>query len=187
MMKPKHITLIIVAVFLLGALLFGRDREPAPGELNGGIAGEVSIAAPEGTDRQLSEGNPGDFYIKAGDRVDTLSGLKGKKVFINFWNTWCPPCKEEMPDLNRLYLANRNKVEFIFINIAAQENSVEDIKDYLENEKLKIPVYLDKDASVARAYGVRSIPSTVVIGSGGEVEYASPGGLSYEQAAKLIK
>jgi thiol-disulfide isomerase/thioredoxin len=176
-----------VAVFIVGALLLtDRDKVPARQDDNGGIVGEVSIAAPKETDKKLSVDYAADFYIKRGDRVDTLSGLKGKKIFINFWNTWCPPCREEMPDLNQLYIANKDKVEFIFINIAPQEKSVDEIEYFLKNNKLQIPVYLDKDASVTQAYGIRSIPATVVIGTGGEVEYARSGGLTYEQAANLI-
>ncbi len=187
-MKPKHITLIVVAVFIVGALLLTERDKVAPGQdVKGGIVGEVSIAAPEGTNKKLSGDYAADFYIKRGDRVDTLSGSKGKKVFINFWNTWCPPCKEEMPELNKLYIDNRDKVEFIFINITPQEKSVDVVEDFLKNNKLQIPVYLDKDASVTQTYGVRSIPTTVVIGPGGEVEYASPGALTYDQAAKLIR
>ena len=185
-MNPKIITVIIVTLLLAGGVGLAWQKEVKP-EM-AGIAGEVSITAPAGVEERLSSEQPPSFFITNDKKTVTLNSLKGKYVFINFWNTWCPPCKAEMPDLNRLYLEYRDKnVEFLFINIASQEKNISDIPDFLKQKKLQIPVYLDKKAEVAATYGINGIPTTIIISAKGEVIYAASGPISYEQASFLLK
>lgn len=189
-MKTKYLALLVAGVIIAGTVFLssqGKVTEQKKAS-SGELAGEVSTSAPAGAGRELFKDYPApDFYINSDGKTTTLSELGGKKIFINFWNTWCPPCKEEMPDLNRLYLENKGKAEFLFINITAQEKTTEEVTGFLKDKKLQLPVYLDRDAGVAQLYGVRSIPTTVVLGPGGKVLYAQPGLLTYEQAAELIK
>lgn len=185
-MKPKYLAVLVAALLVAGGLLLShRDNVPVQ---KYDFTGEVSVTTPEGTEKDLNKEQPvPDFFIKRGEDILTLGDLRGRYIFINFWNTWCPPCKEEMPDLNRLYLENNKRVEFLFINITAQEKSVQAVADFLKENKLELPVYLDKDAGVAYAYGIRSIPTTIVVNPGGEVVYARPGLITYEEAKSLIK
>lgn len=189
-MKPKYLALLVAGVIVAGAVFLsgqGKDAEQQKAKA-GEVAGEVSTTAPAGMKREPAGDYPApDFYITRGGRTVALSDLSDKKVFINFWYTGCPPCKEEMPALNRLYLEQGEKVEFLFINITPQEKSVSAVTDFINQEKLQLPVYLDRDAGVAQIYGVRYTPSTVVLGPGGKVIYAKPGPLTYQQAAELIK
>ena len=185
-MNPKIITVIIVTLLLVGGFGLTRQKEVKP-EMSG-IMGEVSITAPDGVQEKLPSEQPPSFFITKDKNTVTLNSLKEKYVFINFWNTWCPPCKAEMPDLNRLYLEYRDKnVEFIFINIASQEKNISDIPDFLKQNNLQIPVYLDKKAEVAATYGITGIPTTIIISPKGEVIYAASGPISYEQGRALLK
>lgn len=182
-MKPKHIALLVALLFVGGGILLS---------LRGGQAANenvVSISPPQGVSKKLSQDiNVPDFYVTKGNQTYTLADFKGRYIFINFWNTWCPPCKEEMPDLNRLYSDYRDKnVEFLFINITPQEKTEQAIVDFLKENNLTLPVYLDREAEVAMTYGVRSIPTTVVVNSNGEVVYASPGILTFEKAKQLLE
>ncbi|ACV64252.1 alkyl hydroperoxide reductase/ Thiol specific antioxidant/ Mal allergen [Desulfofarcimen acetoxidans DSM 771] len=185
-MNPKIITIVIV--FLLLALGFGLTHQTANESEIPGIAGDVSITAPSGVKEKLSPGQPPSFFITRDKKTTTLSSLKGKYIFINFWNTWCSPCKGEMPDLNRLYLDySKKNVEFIFINIAAQEKKISDVPAFLKQNNLQIPVYLDKNAEVAATYGINAIPTTIIINPEEKVIYAAEGPISYEQASQLFK
>ncbi len=101
-MKTKLVTLLVVVVVLVAAgLLLFRPEDGASGTQ---LAGEVSLALPGGQKALDPDMVPPDFFIiREGEEPVSLSELRGKLVFINFWNTWCPPCRMEMPGLDRLY------------------------------------------------------------------------------------
>lgn len=184
-MKTKLVTLLVVVVVLVAAgLLLFRPEDGASGTQ---LAGEVSLALPGGQKAVDPYMVPPDFFIiKKGEEPVSLSELRGKPVFINFWNTWCPPCRMEMPGLDRLYREYGQDVEFIFINRTSQEKNTQDVRDFLAENNYVIPVYLDRRGEVAEAYGVNSIPATVVINAAGEISYAAAGMISYEEAKSLI-
>lgn len=185
-MNARMVTIIVVVVLVAVGLFFSRsnggDDKGAPE-----LAGEVSLTLP-GQQRTVDpDMSPPDFFFIRDDRETlTLSDLRGKPVFINFWNTWCPPCRDEMPDLDKLYREYGDNVEFVFINILAQEKSLQDVTGFLSDNGYSIPVYLDRQGEVARAYGLRGIPTTVVLDAAGEVVYASAGQISYAKAKSLI-
>ena len=107
-----------------------------------------------------------DFTLKdIYDRSFNLSSLRGKVVIINFWATWCPPCRAEMPSLNNLYKEFRNKgLEVIAIST---DRSVQPVKDYLSKNHLDITVLIDTENRVSRQFKVFSIPTTFLIDRNG--------------------
>lgn len=184
----RLVTIALVIVLLAGVFwLLSPNR--SKNNIPQGITGEVSITAPPGVSRVLPANQvPPSFFITRANKTLTLGDLKGKYIFLSFWNTWCPPCRAEIPDLNRLYLQYRDKnVEFLFINITAWEKSEAEVTDFLQRENLQLPVYLDRRAEVAASYGVRSIPTTIVIKPDGRVVYAGAGQLTYEKAELLLQ
>ena len=189
-MNTKLITIIVVVVLVaVGQYL---SRSDSGGEIGApgvtGVAGEVALTL-AGEQRTVDpDMTPPDFLIiPDGGQAKSLAELQGKPVFINFWNTWCPPCRDEMPDLDRLYREFGQDVEFIFINILTGEKSLPDVTKFLSDHGYTIPVYLDRQGEVARVYGISGIPTTVVLSSSGEVVYASAGQISYNKAKSLIK
>lgn len=102
----------------------------------------------------------------AGNRVDS-SSFRGKLVLLNFWATWCPPCRLEMPDMERLYQEFRDKgLEVVAVNFM---ESPELVKGFAEERKLTYPMLLDAEAEIAGQYGVMRLPESVLIGRKGEV------------------
>lgn len=97
-----------------------------------------------------------------------LADFKGKVVFLNFWATWCPPCKEEMPAMERLYqkLKARGFV-VLAVSIDAEGDSV--VTPFLKEHHLTYPVALDQKMEVARLYAVRALPSTYLIDRKGKI------------------
>jgi len=164
------------------------SRSDSGGEISPvGVAGEVSLTLTGEQKTVDPDMTPPDFFIITDvGKAKSLAELRGKPVFINFWNTWCPPCREEMPDLDKLYREYGQDVEFIFINILTGEKSVHDVTEFLSDNGYSIPVYLDRQGEVARAYGISGIPTTVVLSGSGEVVYASAGPISYKKARSLI-
>ena len=102
----------------------------------------------------------------AGNRVDFAS-FRGKLVLLNFWATWCPPCRLEMPSMERLYGEFRDKgLEGVAVNFM---ESGEQVRAFAEEQKLTYPMLLDKEAEIAGRYGVMRLPVSVLIGREGEV------------------
>jgi peroxiredoxin len=90
-----------------------------------------------------------------------LGDQRGKVVFINFWATWCPPCRDEMPSLERLYAQRRNG-PFTLVAISLDANPAV-VAPYLKQSRLTFPVALDPKMDLATAYGVRALPASFVV------------------------
>jgi len=194
--KPKLITVLVVLIIVAAGvwLASGDDSKGGDGQ-NTRLTGEVVVSLPGGaTQKNLQpDQTPPDFYIlkekqPTGDeQISTLSELNGKYVLINFWATWCPPCRAEMPELNQLYLDyGRQNVEFLFINLTSAEKSTAEVENFLVNNNYAMPVYLDQRGEVADAYHVSAIPTTVIIDPTGQVVYNAAGQIAYEQAKSLL-
>jgi peroxiredoxin len=97
----------------------------------------------------------------------SLTAMRGKVVVLNFWATWCPPCKLEMPSLNRLYNDYRTKgIEVVAISTDSSEKG---IRNYLGETRLSLRILQDQDGRISRLYGVYSLPTTYVIDQSGMV------------------
>jgi len=195
-MKPKLITVLVVLIIVtVGVWLASGDKSKGVDGQNTRLTGEVALSLPGGAiHKELQPDQaPPDFYIikenqPTGDeQITTLSELNGKYVLINFWATWCPPCRAEMPELNRLYLDySAQNVEFLFVNLTGAEKSTAEVEKFLANNNYAMPVYLDRRGEVADAYHVSAIPTTVIIDPLGQVVYNAAGQIAYEQAKSLL-
>lgn len=120
-------------------------------------------------------------YTEQGDAV-TLSSLTGERpVLLNFWASWCGPCKSEMPDLDRLYADYQDRVEFMMINLTdGSRETVDSASAFIRESGYGFPVYYDTDVSAAAAYSVYSIPTTFLIDAQGNLYGYAQGALTYE-------
>ena len=108
-----------------------------------------------------------DFKVPALDGSGLrLKDLKGKVVFLNLWATWCPPCKEEMPAMERLWLKYKDR-GLVVIALSMDSGGAKAVKPYIDHAKYTYPVGLDPKMEVAQLYGARSVPSTFIIDRGG--------------------
>jgi thiol-disulfide isomerase/thioredoxin len=103
---------------------------------------------------------------------------KGKVTVVNFWATWCPPCVEEIPSLNRLRQVMQGK-PFELISIDYSEDK-QRIEKFLQQVNVDFPVLLDSDGKVAASWGVLVFPSTFVIGPDGMIHYGVNGGILWD-------
>ena len=103
-----------------------------------------------------------DFTLPlvGGDKL-RLSAQRGKVVLINFWATWCPPCREEMPAMERLW--QQQKGQGLVLVAVSVDTDTKKVKPYLDEHKLTFPVGLDPKMDLANAYGVRAVPSSFVV------------------------
>lgn len=113
-----------------------------------------------------------------GSEFGLKSVEKHKIVIVNFFGTWCPPCRKELPALNDFYHNHRDEVQLIGISL---NEKAEAVREFMEKLDLDFPVGLDPgkgQGSVSTLYGVPTLPTTVVINPSGRVHYYKPGMLS---------
>ena len=136
-----------------------------------------------------------DFELKDQyGKTHKLSDYKGKVVFLNFWATWCPPCKMEMPDIQKLYEKYEKqgeKSEVMVISVAApntqDEKDIDGIKAFLEENGYTYPVLMDDGGYTFGAYRISSLPTTFMIDKEGNVFGYVQGGLTQEAMESIIE
>jgi peroxiredoxin len=129
------------------------SRPPAP---------QVGFAAPDFT-----------LETHAGDSV-SLAELRGQVVLVNFWATWCPPCRAEMPAIQQVYQAYRDQ-GFTVLAVDVQENQAQ-VAAFVAERELSFPVLMDADGSVSARYQVRAMPSTFFVDQEGIIQEVTLGG-----------
>ena len=96
----------------------------------------------------------------------SLENYRGRVVLLNFWATWCPPCRLEMPSMRALYDQYKER-GLTILAVSIDKHGAQIVKPFLDKHKLNFPVALDKDMKVMDQYGVRGLPSTIIIDARG--------------------
>ena len=147
--------------------------------------------APDTPADTTPEQNPNqalDFTVQdwEGNMVK-LSDFFGKPIVLNFWASWCPPCKAELPDFDDACKKYDGEVVFLMVNMTDnQMETVEVAKDFIKTYGYDFPVYFDVDYQAAMVYGVRSIPQTYFINAEGEAVATATGMISAAQLEQGI-
>lgn len=167
-MTKKIILTIVVAVFFVGAvagvyLLYQKLSKQA---------------GPDGPNPAIqNKGNYKDFIvIDSNGKEVKLSDFVGKPIVINFWASWCPPCRAELPHFDKLAKEYEGKVNFLMVNLSGE--SKEKVKDFVKQNGYTFPLYFDDEDRGANAYSVSSIPVTVFITAEGNIGAQKTGAMS---------
>lgn len=123
-----------------------------------------------------------DFTVYDGDgNAIKLSDYLGKPVVVNFWASWCGPCKEEMPLFQELYEERGDEVEVLMVNLCAFGNDdVQDAKDLIAEQGYTFPVYFDTDGEGMMNYVGRGVPVSIFVDAGGGLAGYQTGALTAE-------
>jgi peroxiredoxin len=120
-----------------------------------------------------------------------LADYRGSVVVINFWATWCVPCRDEMPSLERLRASvDGKRVVILAVNLAEPDSRV---RKFLDAMPLRFPILMDREATVAKAWQAKLLPATFVVGPDGVIRYRHLGELDWStpqvraQIVELIK
>ena len=178
-----------VLMIFMGILMFTGKMNAVTGYLSSGAPVTVeeqkeNEETADAEEKQETESGltPAIDFILTDQYGNThkLSDYKGKTVFLNFWATWCSPCRAEMPDIQKLYESAETEGEdaLVVLGVAApnlvNEKSEEEIKAFLEENGYTYPVLMDTTGEVFMSYGVNAFPTTFMITREGEVfGYAS--------------
>ncbi len=152
--------IIITVIFVLTMSLVSLLIKNSPFSVNGDDNADYFEGL--GIHRFEDKFKAPDFLLKNLEgEVVNLENLKGKIVFLNFWATWCPACRDEMPSMEKLYTKFKDK-DFIMLAVNLREKP-KTVSSFKEEYRLNFLILLDTDGSVSYRYGVRAIPATFLI------------------------
>ena len=120
------------------------------------------------------------------EEISFTEDLLGKPLFINFWASWCPPCKAEMPDMVEVAHQYEGKVQFVGINVATQDSHAQALQ-FIEQYNVPYVNLIDDGGAVSRLYQVPPVPATLVIDENGEIVYRKIGGLTKREMITAIE
>lgn len=200
-MSKKIFALVLVGV--LAGILFANIVQEASvkkkeAELQASFLENKAVESANGDAKMvqanqigLSKGDTAfDFTLKDLEGNDVkLSDFQGKKVFLNFWATWCPPCKAEMPHMQNFYesKANEMNVEILAVNLTKEDKGIEKVKKFAEDYKITFPILLDEKGDIGKKYRSFAIPTTYVLNTEGKIEQKIVGPMNEEMMIRLIE
>ena len=186
MEKTYKILKMVLLVLIFAALLLGAKR--LYDTLGAQVQTESLVTQASDEDaRPVRQAAP-DFTVYDGEgNAHKLSDYQGKPVVLNFWASWCGPCKMEMPDFDEKYGEYGDQVHFVMVNLTdGSQETVETASAFISEQGYSFPVLFDTDRSGAIAYGVSSVPVTYFIDAEGNFVTYQPGMLSAQTLQKGI-
>lgn len=195
-MKTKNIIIIVVAVIIIGiAASFGfglftfNSLKKTVQEEQDKIIEEVkeNNNIPIKQENIIDIGEPApDITLEDLDgNIVSLKDYEGEKfVLLNFWASWCPPCRAEMPDLNKLYEENKDE-DFVVLAVNLGEPD-DTVKKFIKENEYSFPVLLDKTQEVGITYQTFSIPTSVMVDKEGKIRAYRPGLMTYAEMKEML-
>src|SRR5699024_829648 len=178
------ILILFIGIFIFNTL--GQSSDETTDETE--KVDDSADVSEEQAEIEVGEEAP-DFELETLDGETTkLSDLKGKKVILNFWATWCPPCQKEMPEMQEFYEKHHDEIEMLAVNLTGSESKVSDVEDYIDEHEYTCPVLLDKDLTIRDEYMALVVPTTYFIGTDGVVqEERKVGPMTYELMEEMLE
>lgn len=180
----KKVIITIILVGMLGWAIFEFVSQTNEGS---DLANVEIEAPPEDAVVGLNEGDIApDFQLQTLDGEPAkLSDYRGHNVMVNFWATWCPPCRAEMPDMERFH--QDTDIVILAVNITETESNIQDVEDFVDEFNLTFPILLDEQIEVADLYRIQPIPSTFMIDSSGIIQFHAFGPMNYDLMVQQLE
>ncbi|QMV43058.1 TlpA family protein disulfide reductase [Cohnella cholangitidis] len=177
-MKNWRNWLILIAVALLTGLVLLQQLN---GNRKGASANSAALieAANIPEKPQIGFTAPSFSLTGTDGKIYDLKKLRGKPVILNFWASWCGPCKDEAPSFVKLDKQYGDRLQIIAVNLTATD-SVQSAREFAQNYGFKFPVVFDTDGQVGAKYEIRPIPSTMFIDSDGIITDGVLGALAWD-------
>lgn len=166
-MKKLRIFTFMMALLLATTMMLSAcsEAEQVDGEESGTLVETATEAVTQGADVA-----PDIVVTDRNGNAVKLSDYRGTPVVLNFWATWCPPCRAEMPDFDAAAEAYGDEVCFLMVNLTdGIRDTVASAADFIDEQGYTFPIYFDTTGTAANTYRVYGIPTTVFINAEGEI------------------
>ena len=186
-MKPKNIALLLIALGL-GVLTWRAANASAGGFCLAQLFPGVSDLRPVANSAGRGQTAPAFVLKDLEGKPVRLADFKGKAVLLNFWATWCPPCRHEIPDLVALQNEYKDK-GLVVIGVSLDQNGPAAVKSFAARMKINYPVVMGDEKTVLSYGGIQSIPTTFFIDREGRITGRHDGGddkAGFEAAVKPL-
>ncbi len=154
-------------------------------DLGNGKSGEIDLLPGVSVPESATVGSPAPEFelVDLKDNTIKLSDLRGKIVVINFWATWCEPCKVEMPFFEKLFQSGKSDLEILGVNFDEPQQQVE---QFVDEYQLNFPILLDPGGEIQKLYRVIGYPTTFVVDEKGIVRFQHIGLITEDQLDHYI-
>jgi len=177
------IALVALVVSIAGATIaynllvgFGSGGSGTVGDTPGALITGTPAPDTSVANRQAA---PNITFVDEQGNTVKLTDFRGTPVVLNFWASWCPPCKSEMPDFDSAYQEYGSQVQFIMLNVTdGQRETIDTATQYLTEQGFSFPGYFDSQGDGVFAYTITSIPETVFIDRNGNIASTQIGAIS---------
>ena len=152
--------------------------------------GQQAVTSPPQSSNSPAQASGGaaasDFTLFSPDGQEiSLSDYEGQVILVNWWATWCPPCKAEMPAINAFYETHKAD-GFVVLAVNSQEGA-STVKNFIQNNGFTFPVLLDSQGQVMERYHVRALPTSFIIDRHGVIQHIQTGEISPRQLETIVE
>ena len=187
------LVIVLLTALIGGGYAFLTDSPP-DGLTDGPPSASVSPSEPStpaaargGAEHALQSQKAPDFSLKQmNGETFRLSDHRGEVVVVNFWATWCPPCRMEIPGFIKLQKELRDR-GLTFVGISLDEGGFDTVRPYAQEMKINYPLVLGRASVVQKYGGVRGLPTTFVVDPEGRIAFARSGFLSEKQLRETLE
>ena len=153
----------------------------------GSVSPAQSSTSQEGQEESSTIQAPNVTILDAAGKEVQLHSLVGKPIILNFWASWCPPCKQEMPDFEAAYKEYGSEIQFMMVNMTdGGRETISSAKEYIASQGYSFPVYFDTKQEAAIEYGVSAIPTTYFINAQGNIIAYAAGAITAQHLEQGI-
>jgi len=181
---PKKRSLLMAAVFAIALVLIIASAFLLQEDLLESYDNAASDIVNPGTDSEMVEQEAPNFsFISEQGHLQQLSDYRGTPVVLNFWATWCPPCRMEKPHFQQAFERYGNDVKFIILNV---NEPMEVVREYADEEGFTFPLYFDEGHEGAIAFDAAHVPTSFFIDADGVIRAHFLGAINFDTIERSI-
>lgn len=167
----KAVALIVLVIVITAVVILLREKDAV-------------FKSPQKT--RLAEGSPAPTFVLPGldGKMVDLQSYRGKVVFLNIWATWCPPCRDEMPSMERLYRELKGE-DFEILAVSVDKAGAADVAPFMKRHRLSFPALLDPEGTMNGIYGATGVPESFIINREGVIKKIVIGPMDWASPAAV--